>query len=178
MISIDALIEILILIGIIASAIYVAEARPISRAVGGFVLFSVLVAILYLYLNCTYLAGAQIAIYTGAVVGLLLLGMSITRLEVPEEPQYRMSIKGLFSASLVAVITFSFIFFYFNYVPSVPADMLSQLIERTKFGLENLEGILADHLWKYRGLDIMMQAIIVIGVAAGLSHFFKKEKKR
>jgi len=81
----DLLVEIGLIIGILISAIYIAEAKPISRAVGGFILFSVLVAILFLYLGFPFLAAFQVTIYAGAVSGLFLLAMSIARPELPEE---------------------------------------------------------------------------------------------
>jgi len=76
--------ELFIICVIIASAIYVAEARPVSRAVGGFMLFSMFVAILFLYLGYPFLAAFQATIYAGAISSLMLLYLSITKAEVVE----------------------------------------------------------------------------------------------
>ncbi|MHA1617247.1 MAG: hypothetical protein ACTSX9_08095 [Candidatus Njordarchaeales archaeon] len=84
MISPEMILEVFIIIAILVAAIYVAEASPVSRAVGGFMLFSMLVAILFLYLGYPYLAAFQATIYAGAVSSLLLLYLSITKAEVIE----------------------------------------------------------------------------------------------
>ena len=85
MINWSLILEIFLIIVIVVAAIYVAEASPISRAVGGFMIFSMFIAILFLYLGYPLLAAFQVAIYSGAVSSLLLLSLSIMKVEVVEE---------------------------------------------------------------------------------------------
>ncbi len=175
----DLIVELGLVIGIIATAIYVAEARPISRAIGGFILFSVLIAILYLYINCPYLAGAQIAIYSGAVTGLFLLAMSITKPETPEDEAKARSwvIAGYLIAGFVIFIAFFLTMHYYMYTPGISTEIVDTVVNRANIALMDLEKILSDYLWNYRGIDVLMQGVIVIAVAAGLANFFKREKE-
>ena len=173
----DLIVEIGLIIGILASAIYVAEAKPISRAIGGFIIFSVLVAILYLYLNCPYLAGSQIAIYTGAVAGLMLLGMSITRPEYPEEEGGNKVLLGFVIASVLTLISFIVVYYSYPYAPGITPGVISEVLARAQIGFGELERFLANYLWNYRGFDVIFQAVMVIAIAAGLSHFFKEERE-
>ena len=174
----DLIVELGLVVGIFISAIYVAEARPISRAVGGFIVFSVLVAILYLYLGAPYLAGSQIAIYTGAVTGLLLLAMSITKPEVPEEKPDLKMLLGLVSAGVISFIVAWFVFYGYSYTPGISHEVISNLLSRLNELEKGLEITLSNYLWNYRGIDILLQGVMVIGVAAGLSHFFRREVKK
>ncbi len=174
----DLIIELGLIIGIFTSAIYVAEARPISRAVGGFILFSVLVAILYLYLGAPYLAGSQIAIYTGAVTGLLLLAMSITKPELPEEKADLKMLLGLLGVGVTAFIVAWVVLYGYPYSPGITSDAITSVLSRVSEVEKGLEIALSNYLWNYRGIDILIQGVLVIGIAAGLSHFFKREVKK
>lgn len=174
----DLIVELGLIIGIFVSALYVAEAKPISRAVGGFVVFSVLVAILYLYLGAPYLAGAQIAIYTGAVTGLLLLAMSITKPEIPEEKADIKMIMGLIVVGIIAFIVGWLVYYSYPYIPGVTTEVLQKVLTRINELSKGLEFVLSDYLWNYRGIDILLQGVMVLAIAAGLSHFFRREVKR
>lgn len=174
----DLIVETGLVVGIFLSAIYVAEAKPISRAVGGFIAFSVLVAILYLYLGAPYLAGSQIAIYTGAVTGLLLLAMSITKLEILEEKTDLKMLLGLIGVGVISFIVALLVFYDYSYVPGISPEAISDLSSRLSELERGLEVTLSNYLWNYRGIDALLQGIMVVGIAAGLSHFFKREVKK
>ena len=173
----DLIIEICLIIGILASAVYVAEAKPISRAIGGFILFSVLVAILYLYLNCPYLAGSQITIYTGAVAGLMLLGMSITKPEYLGEKRENKVLLGFIIAGALIFVSFITVYYSSPYAPGITSEVISEVLARAQMDFGKLEKFLANYLWNYRGFDVIFQAVMVIAIAAGLSHFFKEERE-
>ncbi len=174
----DLIVEFGLVVGIFISAIYVAEARPISRAVGGFIVFSVLVAILYLYLGAPYIAGSQIAIYTGAVTGLLLLAMSITKPEIPEErPDLKMFL-GLVSVGVISFIVGWLVLYGYPYVPGITYEAVYGVLSRLGELGKGLEITLSNYLWNYRGIDILLQGVMVIGIATGLSHFFRREVKK
>ena len=82
--DIYSILEIIVFVGVIISAIYTAEAKPISHAIGGFMLLSFFIAMLYLVLNAPVIAAFQIAVYSGAVTGLFLLAMNLTKEPVEE----------------------------------------------------------------------------------------------
>jgi len=83
--NIEGLLELALFIGIIIAALYTAEARPISRAIGGFMVLSTFIGFLYLFLYAPYVAAFQIAVYVGAVTVLMLLAISVTKGESLEE---------------------------------------------------------------------------------------------
>jgi len=171
----ELFIELGILTGIIVSTIYMAEARPVSRAVGGFIVLNMFLAILYLYLNCPYLAGIQVVIYTGAVAGLFLLAMSLTRPETPEERQEIRIIAQFLPISIIGFIIFLLGYFYYPFVPGFLPDSVSIVMERLSFNISELGSVIANYLWNIRGFDLLVQAFLVVAISAGLSHFFKKE---
>ena len=73
------------IIVVIIAAIYTAEAKPVSRAIGGFMLLSLFLGLLYLFLGAPIVAAFQVTIYSGAVSGLLLLAISLTKEEIMKE---------------------------------------------------------------------------------------------
>ena len=79
------ILEYVVFVGILVSAVYTAESKPISHSIGGFMLLSFLIAVLYILLGAPVVGAFQMAIYSGAVTGLFLLAMNLTREPVEEE---------------------------------------------------------------------------------------------
>ncbi|MGQ4891525.1 MAG: NADH-quinone oxidoreductase subunit J [Candidatus Njordarchaeia archaeon] len=85
--DIMSILELGSIIAIIIAAIYTAEAKPVSRSIGGFMLLSLFIGFLYLLLDAPIVAAFQVTIYSGAVAGLLLLAISLTKEEIMKEEE-------------------------------------------------------------------------------------------
>jgi len=65
--------EIILIVLILASAFLAVEFREILHAIVSFLIMSILVAVVFVFMNAYYVAVLQLLIYAGAVVILLLI---------------------------------------------------------------------------------------------------------
>ncbi|MCD6491987.1 MAG: hypothetical protein ACP6IQ_07595 [Candidatus Njordarchaeia archaeon] len=73
--------EILVLVSIIISALFIAESKDLARAGFAFAMMSTLVALLFWMFNAVYAAIFQLGIYSGAVTIMIFLVMALTKEE-------------------------------------------------------------------------------------------------
>ena len=173
-VSMDALIVFFIVAAIFGTLVYMSESKYVGRSLIAFIFFTVLIAIIYLYLGAPIVAAFQILIYSGAVVAFMLLALSMMREEVAESPK----IDIIFVVKLIiafAVLTVIMMGIYF-YVPlvnlSAPSEEISQFLSGDR--TYNV----AFFMWGVRPIDVVILGVFTVILAAGIRHFYKEIMRR
>jgi len=69
--------EIILIVLTLIAAVFAVESREILRAIFGFLVMSILVALIFFALTAYYAAVFQLLIYAGAIVVLLLISFHV-----------------------------------------------------------------------------------------------------
>lgn len=146
------------------------EHRDIVYAVFSFGLMAAVVAGFFLLLEAPFIAGMQIAVYTGGISALIIFGVLLlpraqdSSLETFESSRRRSA--GMMMAAVVATFS-AFLALLFPWYEAFPegAPDLSQ----------SLNG-LATWLWSEHGIYIQMVALIILTAVVGSVALLKMEK--
>ncbi|MHA1617246.1 MAG: hypothetical protein ACTSX9_08090 [Candidatus Njordarchaeales archaeon] len=82
---------------------------------------------------------------------------------------------GYFLAGVIAIIVFLSVYYYMPYTPIANPSAIPDWNTRIITSLQALSQKLPEFLWFLRGFDIIIQAILVVAMAAGMAIFFGKE---
>ncbi len=156
---------------VIILAFLALEHKDIVYAVFFFGMMASVVAGFFLLLEAPFVAGMQIAVYTGGITALIIFGVLLipraqdSSLEILQDPKMRKV--GLVLSSLVAILS-AFAALLFPWAESFPADRpdISQ----------SLEG-LAQWLWASHGVYVQIIAIIIFTTLVGAMVLVRMEKE-
>ena len=82
---------------------------------------------------------------------------------------------GYVLASIVTFLVFLTVYYYAPYTPLEDPSAISDWDARIVTNLQALSKKLPEFLWSLRGFDIIIQAVLVVAMAAGIAIFFGKE---
>ena len=172
--SLEFIVTSLIILGVFISLVMISECESVGRSLIAFILFTVLVAIIYLYIGAPIVAAFQIIIYSGAVVAFLLLALSMMREEVISAPKLSLSVVARFSIAFLSLILL-LIFAY-----SLPMDILA--LPNVDF-IRFVSGMKREHavsyvMWGLRPLDVIVLGAFTLILAAGIRHFYREIMRR
>ncbi|MHA1216083.1 MAG: NADH-quinone oxidoreductase subunit J family protein [Candidatus Thorarchaeota archaeon] len=164
-------VEFLVIAVIVIVLAYLAlEYRDIVYAVFFFGVMASVVAGFFLLLEAPFVAGMQIAVYTGGITALIIFGVLLiprsqdSTLEVIHDPRRRKI--GLLITAWVVLLS-AFLALLFPWVESFPASRpdLSQSLE-----------MLAQWLWGTHGVYVQIVALIIFASLVGAIVIIKMEK--
>lgn len=164
-------LEFLVIAAIVLALAYLAlEHKDIVYAVFFFGLMASFVAGFFLLLEAPFIAGMQIAVYTGGISALIVFGVLLlpraqdSSLETFASPSRRTV--GLLIAAMVMVLSgiLAFVFPWYEAFPPVSVE-LSQ----------SLQG-LAEWLWSERGVYIQITGLIILTAVVGSVAILRMEK--
>ncbi len=79
MLELIDIVQLMLIIAILLSALYSIMTKKLAYAVGGFTVMSILLGILFYLLMAPLVAAFQLVIYAGTVTVLMLVVLSLTR---------------------------------------------------------------------------------------------------
>lgn len=164
-------IEFIVLAGIVIALAYLAlEHRDIVYAAFFFGFMASFVSGFFLLLEAPFIAGMQIAVYTGGISALIIFAVLLlpraqdSSLEVFESPKRRaagrviVALVGMLSASLAL-----FLPWYTTNEPTLPP-------------LENNLELLSQWIWSEHGIYVQMTALILLTAIVGAIAILKMDK--
>lgn len=86
-----------------------------------------------------------------------------------------MRYSGYIVAGLVALIVFYAVYHYQPFQPIDNPAITPGWTERILTDHEKLNEVLPQYVWNYRAFDIMIQGVLAIALASGLTIFFGRE---
>lgn len=173
-ITLEYLIVVLIIIAIFGSLVVISECKYIGRSLLAFIFFSVLLAIIYLYIGAPIVAAFQILIYTGAVVAFMLLALSMMREEYAEGPALDLKVIARFVVGFIGLVLIFLVVYYW-----LPLDLLVAPNEVLMGYLDmSREYSVSLFMWEIRPVDATILGIMTIVLATGIRHFYREIMKR
>jgi len=164
-------IEFLLIAGIVLVLAYLAlEHKEIVYAAFFFGFMASFVAGFFLLLEAPFIAGMQIAVYTGGISALIIFAVLLlpraqdSSLELFASPRKRQL--GLLIAALVMILS-GLLAFLFPWAES---------FEDTVVGISNNLNELAMWLWSYNGIYVQIIALIMITSLVGSIALLKMDK--
>lgn len=164
-------LEFIIIAGIVIALAYLAlEHRDIVYAAFFFGFMASFVAGFFLLLEAPFIAGMQIAVYTGGISALIIFAVLLlpraqdSSLEVFESGRRRAL--GRVVAALVGILSASLALFlpwYATYEPTLPP-------------LEDNLQFLSEWLWSNHGIYVQMTALILLTAIVGAVALLKMDK--
>lgn len=146
------------------SAILSIELKDMFKAILSFMVLNVLLAAILYAVGAPYLAVFQLLIYAGAVTILFLVTIHVG--EESEEERDTISAKIRILSLILAMLLVAVLLTY--------SPRVMEGVKAPQLGLTSL-GEHPEFLWVNRWLDLLIQAFIILVVAASISVQLRKE---
>ncbi len=164
-------VEFLLIAGIVIVLAYLAlEHREIVYAAFFFGIMASFVAGFFLLLEAPFIAGMQIAVYTGGISALIIFGVLLlpraqdATLEAFPSPRAKKM--GLIMSATIAFLS-AILALIFPWSESFPPSRVAESQDL---------GLLADWLWGEHGIYVQMIALIIITALVGAIALMKMDK--